>query len=133
MKMEKEEFQFNVSKGEDYKTEFKENLSGIDKDIVAVSNAGLPEPRFEFGKFFTVVFDRPDWISEKATETREKTREKLISLIKENPATTISKMSDKLEITVKGVEWHLKMLKDKGIIKRIGPDKGGKWETNETK
>ena len=39
MKMEKEEFNFVLSKGEDYKTEFKENLNGIDKDIVAFSNA----------------------------------------------------------------------------------------------
>src|SRR3989338_10281728 len=37
--MKKEEFNFVLSKGEDYKTEFKENLSGIDKDIVAFSNA----------------------------------------------------------------------------------------------
>lgn len=37
--MEKEEFDFILSKGEDYRTEFKENLSGIDKDMVAFSNA----------------------------------------------------------------------------------------------
>ena len=36
--MEKKEFDFLLSKGEDYKTEFKENLSGIDKDIVAFAN-----------------------------------------------------------------------------------------------
>lgn len=36
--MEKKEFEFLLSKGEDYKTEFKENLSGIDKDIVAFAN-----------------------------------------------------------------------------------------------
>ncbi|MEK6867585.1 MAG: RNA-binding domain-containing protein, partial [Nanoarchaeota archaeon] len=37
-KMDKKEFDFLLSKGEDYKTEFKENLSGIDKDIVAFAN-----------------------------------------------------------------------------------------------
>ena len=37
--MRKEELDFIINKGEDYSAEFKENLSGIDKDIVALSNA----------------------------------------------------------------------------------------------
>jgi ATP-dependent DNA helicase RecG len=31
-------------------------------------------------------------------------------------------------LTVKGVEWHIRKMKDAGILKRIGPDKGGHWE-----
>src|SRR3989344_7310880 len=36
--MDKKEFDFILKKGEDYKIEFKENINGIDKDIVAFSN-----------------------------------------------------------------------------------------------
>ncbi len=37
--MDKNTFNFILNRGEDYKTEFKENLNGIDKDIVAFANA----------------------------------------------------------------------------------------------
>lgn len=32
------------------------------------------------------------------------------------------------DITEDGIKYHLKALQEKGIIKRIGPDKGGYWE-----
>jgi ATP-dependent DNA helicase RecG len=63
--------------------------------------------------------------------TGDKTREKIISLIKENPEITTNEMVEKLNISVKGVEWQIKNLKDKGILKRIGPDKGGYWKIIE--
>ncbi|MDO4310986.1 MAG: hypothetical protein Q4C43_09775, partial [Prevotella sp.] len=32
------------------------------------------------------------------------------------------------DITEDGVKYHLKVLQEKGVIKRIGPDKGGYWK-----
>jgi len=32
------------------------------------------------------------------------------------------------DITEDGIKYHLKALQEKGIIKRIGPDKGGYWK-----
>jgi len=40
-------------------------------------------------------------------------------------------LAEILEITVKGVEWNVKKLKEKGIIRRIGPAKGGFWKVVE--
>lgn len=37
-------------------------------------------------------------------------------------------MSDKLKINPSAVQKHLNKLKQKGLLKRIGPDKGGYWE-----
>jgi ATP-dependent DNA helicase RecG len=31
-------------------------------------------------------------------------------------------------LTVKGIEWNLKKLKEDGKLERIGPAKGGHWE-----
>ena len=31
------------------------------------------------------------------------------------------------DITEDGIKYHLKVLQEKGVIKRIGPDKGGYW------
>ena len=61
-------------------------------------------------------------------KTREKTREKIILSILENPYTTISELAEKLSLTIKGVEWQLKKLKQQDIIRRVGPDRGGHWE-----
>ena len=61
-------------------------------------------------------------------KTREKTREKIIGLIKENPKITQEELAEKTKISIKGIEWNLTQLKQKGHIRRVGPDKGGHWE-----
>ena len=89
-----------------------------------ISKAGLPPIKFEFDAFFTATFQRP----KTREKTRVKTREKTIDLIKNNPKITSAELAEILEITVKGIEWNIKKLKEEGIIKRIGPTKGGYWE-----
>jgi len=49
-------------------------------------------------------------------------------LIKENPEITQEELSQKAGISIKGIEWNLAQLKQKGILKRVGPDKGGHWK-----
>ena len=64
---------------------------------------------------------------EKTDSVREKTdstREKIIFLIRENPKITTSMIASNLQISIKGVEWQIKQLKESRIIKRVGPDKG---------
>ncbi|MCX5791841.1 MAG: winged helix-turn-helix transcriptional regulator [Elusimicrobia bacterium] len=54
--------------------------------------------------------------------------EKIIALIRENPSVTQVMLEKKSGLTRRGVEWNLKMFKATGVIRRIGPDKGGHWE-----
>ena len=61
-------------------------------------------------------------------KTVEKTVEKILNLIKENPKVTQMELSAKTGLTRRGIEWNLKQLKQVGKLKRIGPDKGGSWE-----
>ena len=61
-------------------------------------------------------------------KTRRKTREKMLALIAADPSITIKKLADRLEITPKGVEWQIREMKRKGILERIGPDRGGHWK-----
>ena len=61
----------------------------------------------------------------------EKTREKIVQAIKNNPNVTTAELADILDISQKGVEWQLKQLKEKGILRRVGADKGGYWEITE--
>ena len=41
---------------------------------------------------------------------------------------TQSILADTLQISIKTVEKHLKNLREQGLIRRVGPDKGGHWE-----
>ena len=112
--------------------------TGTRKMVQWCKEWGLPEPTYkEAGGSFVVTFhnpkgeDRNQKTREKTrVETREKTREKILRLIKENPAVTTSELADKLEISLKGVEWNIGKIKKEGLLKRIGPDKGGHWEVH---
>lgn len=56
------------------------------------------------------------------------TSDKIIELLRENPHHTAKSLAKLIGITAKGVEKQLAKLRSEGIIRRIGPDKGGRWE-----
>ena len=56
------------------------------------------------------------------------TVEKILSAVENNPKITQNQLSEITGLTRRGVEWQLKQLKEKGLINRVGPDKGGHWE-----
>ncbi len=41
---------------------------------------------------------------------------------------TIPELSEQIGITTRAIEKNIRKLQDEGILKRIGPDKGGHWE-----
>jgi ATP-dependent DNA helicase RecG len=49
-------------------------------------------------------------------------------LIRKDEHITTNTIAETIGISVKGIEWQISKLKEEGIIKRIGPDKGGHWE-----
>lgn len=56
-----------------------------------------------------------------------KTRNKIIALLRENPNLSATALANKIGISAKGIQRHLANLKAEGIIHRVGPDKGGQW------
>ena len=64
--------------------------------------------------------------------TVETTVETLIQLLKQNPRMTQSELMNKLSLSRRGVEWHIKRLKQKGILTRKGSTRGegGYWDVN---
>ena len=67
-------------------------------------------------------------ISDSAQKSVQKSVQKIISIIKGNPNITTQEIADLLGINRSGVARHIKKLREQGIIRRIGPDKGGHWE-----
>ena len=52
----------------------------------------------------------------------------VLHIIKENPVISRKELALKLKINESAVQKHLENLKKIGVLKRIGPDKGGHWE-----
>jgi len=61
-------------------------------------------------------------------KSSEKSSEKIVGLIRENPFISAEEISRKIGITSRAVEKSIAKLKEGGVLKRIGPDKGGHWE-----
>lgn len=57
-----------------------------------------------------------------------KSERMVLDEIKNNQFTGADNISKKINVTKRTVERSLKSLKEKGVIERIGPDKGGHWE-----
>ena len=64
-------------------------------------------------------------------DTTQKSTQKKLDLIRENPYVTTQEMADSIGIIRRTVAKHIKSLQEKGIIKRIGPDKGRYWKVIE--
>ena len=60
-------------------------------------------------------------------EKKQKSREKILLLLRAHPKYSAKKLAEAIGITEKGVEKQLAKLKAEGLLKRIGPDKGGEW------
>jgi len=49
-------------------------------------------------------------------------------LIANNPIITTSELANEIGISADAVKKHLMNLKNKKLLRRVGPDKGGHWE-----
>ena len=67
----------------------------------------------------------------KVSKKNSNSREKIISLLREDGRLSAVALAEKIGITAKAVEKHLARLKSDGIIQRIGPAKGGHWVVND--
>jgi ATP-dependent DNA helicase RecG len=106
---------------------------GIEKIIEESQKFNGITPQFRWLNGLWVEFyfnNTPNKIEDTETrvKTRVKTREKILEFISANPNITNQELADILELTVKGIEWQIKKLKEDGKLERIGGAKGGHWE-----
>ena len=72
--------------------------------------------------------------SEKGSEkSSEKSSEKILNLIKNKPTISAAEIAMGIDMSARGVEKQIRKLREAGIIKRIGADRGGYWEITVTK
>ena len=114
--------------------------TGIPKMLKAIQNNGSPAPVFHTDDdrtYFLVelsvhpVFAEVTDDKETDTTGSEKTSEKILRLLKQDPEMTIDQLSSEIGITARSIERNLKKLKETDRLRRIGPDKGGRWEVRD--
>ena len=112
----------------------------------------MPEPEYGTdGLFVWITFRRPtkndnagktsqesknessdsgvaESVVEKLSERQILILEYLASSVVENVVETAYSLSQKLRVSHRSIQRDLSTLSAKGLIRRIGPDKGGHWE-----
>jgi ATP-dependent DNA helicase RecG len=73
----------------------------------------------------------PEKLPENVTEeSSEKSSEKILHIINNNNQVTIDELSKSLNMTTRAIEKNISKLKSRGILERVGPDRGGYWKIN---
>ena len=70
-------------------------------------------------------------ITDASQKTLQKTSQKIIDLIKEDPYISTSKMAEIIGVDRRNIARNIKKLQEQGIVRRVGPDKGVFWEIIE--
>jgi ATP-dependent DNA helicase RecG len=107
--------------------------SGIMRIRKICREYGVKEPDFmEIANGFQVVLYNAkleiENVTEKLGEKLGENQSKIITIIQKNKFVTIRQLSQQLEISETSIQNNLKKLKVKGILERIGADKGGYWK-----
>ena len=100
----------------------------------AIQNCNNAGNSTEFIEFMLKIIDesitdmmlRQDEATQEATQ--ETTQEKILNLIRKNPSVTQVEMAKALDLTRDGISYNIKILKNKGIIERVGSTKSGIWK-----
>ena len=131
---------------------YGENLgSGFPKIVAAWKEAGWGEPVLEsridldevelvlplkksdeeLKKNATFVATSQKTQQKTSQEASQKTSQKIVALIEENPYVTTEEMAHSIGIDRSNIWRNIKKLQENGIVRRVGPDKGGHWEVIE--
>lgn len=114
--------------------------TGITKMQRLMNEASLSPVEFEFDSFFTAIFRRPlrvavkeaikvtDKVTIKVTNKVTENQTKILDEMKKNAYITTKELSKRIGISDRKIKSNISKLKRKGLLKRIGPAKGGYWE-----
>lgn len=122
---------------ENQNIEFKESWGrGIEKICTLCKNYGIPEPEYTVRPGDIMLKFRAVARIENHTENHTENHRRLSRLqreilvkVQEDPSYTRSQLASMIDnASLSGVISALSRLQELGIIRRVGPDKGGHWE-----
>ncbi len=103
---------------------------GIAKILLGCQKAKLPEPIIEesFGGVQITFFKSKDKSKDKS---KEKSKDKILEAIRTNPHITTDGLIEVTGLTTSGVEKNIRILKQQGVLQRMGSRKSGYWKLSE--
>jgi len=111
---------------------FSERQKNAAKEILEKGTGTSPGTPLKSPQDATGVGAESEKSREGTTQkTAHKTTQEILSAIRTNPAVTRSELASILNMTDDGAKYHLDKLRRQGVIKRVGPRKGGHWEVIE--
>lgn len=120
-----------------YQARYIEKMGSGTTDMIHLCREkGLKDPIFDMGLHScSVSIFRPmcRTLLPTVEKTVEKTVEIILRTIRTSPYVSIRQLAEATGLTRRGIEWNISQLKAKNKIRRIGPDKGGRWEIVEEK
>lgn len=116
---------------------------GVDRMYRELAEAGNPEPKYEKIGFMVMgtaysSFHAVENVTEKDKKndnvTDNVTENRLLLILEEmkkNTSITTTDLAQIFHVTRRTIHRDIDLLKQKGRLTRIGPDKGGHWQVNE--
>jgi predicted HTH transcriptional regulator len=113
--------------------------SGIGRIVDDFKAYGLAAPEFkEVGESFIVTVSKtrlpgfhPNTIQkglvERLAERLAESQKKILTLVQANPNISKKDLAAAVGISTTAIDKNISALKAKGLLKRVGPDKGGHW------
>ena len=107
------------------------------KDICRQENAPYPKIEYTDTHFYIVFKQSREYlkmaesekkVTEKVTEKVTKNQRKILEEIERDNYITAKKLSSIIGISERKIKENMKKLKQKGLLERVGPDKGGYWK-----
>ena len=85
---------------------------------------------FKFADSLTDISDvsRSDSQDDNLVNDTQKTTQKIIEILKGNKEISTEQLAKMCGLTRDGINYQIRKLKQQGVLRRVGPDKGGHWE-----
>ena len=104
---------------------------GIERIQTYSANYGSPAPEwcFDGAGIWTIFYNKTNPNTEE--KSSEKSSQKILELIAADTRISTQKMADYIGISRRAIAKTIAKLQAEGILRRVGPDKGGHWEIVE--
>ena len=114
--------------------------TGFERIREMCKKENAPFPEIEFNEnYFYVIFKQSHEYLKMAEQTPQKTPQKtpqnitrleheILAFLLENSHATREDIAKKLNVSTETVKEYIAKLKVKGVLQRVGPDKGGYWK-----
>ena len=70
-------------------------------------------------------------VTKKVTKKVTENQQFIINKLSENPEITVAELSELLGISLRKTKDNMRKLREIGLIRRVGPNRGGHWEVVE--